>query len=89
MAGKKSRAMGGAIIASAVLAIAACGAPGVTADAYPQQVKLAERVAVDNFHPASGYGQAGVSPIYDGLLRPDPAGGPDVIPDLVDRKSVV
>ena len=26
MAGKKSRAMGGAIIASAVLAIAACGA---------------------------------------------------------------
>lgn len=83
MAGKKSRAMGGAIIASAVLAIAACGAPGVTADAYPQQVKLAERVAVDNFHPASGYGQAGVSPIYDGLLRPDPAGGPDVIPDLV------
>lgn len=65
------------------LSIVAC-APQDERDAdYPARLTLADKDTADNFHPASGYGQTGISPIYDGLLRPDPANGPDSIPDLI------
>ena len=68
------------MIAVGSLALGACG----SADAGDAgTLKLADKDTADDFHPASGYGQAGISPIYDGLLRPDPASGPDRIPDLV------
>lgn len=72
------------VVAVGSLALAACGAGNDGEEGYPSTLKLADKDTADNFHPASGYGQAGVSPIYDGLLRPDPtATGPDRIPDLV------
>lgn len=82
MAGKKNMA-GVAVAVAAALAMAACGDPGQSGEDYPGSLKLADKDTVDNFHPATGYGQTGVSPIYDGLLRPDPVNGPGTIPDLV------
>ncbi|MFD5868578.1 ABC transporter substrate-binding protein [Corynebacterium sp. NPDC060344] len=67
------------VVAVSALALAACG-QGESGDG---PLKLADKDTADNFHPASGYGQTGISPIYDGLLRPDPGAGPDVIPELV------
>lgn len=49
---------------------------------YPERIVLADRDSKDNYHPASGYGQTGISPVYDGLLRPAPTEGPDTIPEL-------
>lgn len=65
--------------------VAACGQgaqKGADGD-YPAKLVLADRDSKDDYHPASGYGQTGVSPVYDGLLRPDPVHGPDKLPALV------
>lgn len=60
----------------ASLALASCGDPSRTSavDEYPTRLVVSEGEGMSNFHPTSGYGQAGVSPIYDGLLRPVPRG---------------
>ncbi|MDH3046531.1 MULTISPECIES: ABC transporter substrate-binding protein [Gordonia] len=46
------------------------------------QIVLAEGQDLGRFNPMLGYGQSGVSPIYDGLLAPA-ADGDDRVPDLV------
>ncbi|MFC3850534.1 ABC transporter substrate-binding protein [Corynebacterium hansenii] len=70
-------------VAVGSLALAACGTGDAGDDGYPTTLKLADKDTADNFHPASGYGQTGISPIYDGLLKPDASAGSDVIPRLV------
>lgn len=85
MVPKKSVGRMLAAVTVPALALAAAGcAPQEGRDAdYPTRLTLADKDTADNFHPASGYGQTGISPVYDGLLRPDPARGPESIPDLV------
>ncbi len=70
---------------AAISLVSACGDPGRVDAGADESVSLTLAAAgpVENFHPAAGYGRAGVSPVYDGLLRPDPVDGGDVIPDLV------
>ncbi|ATD73307.1 ABC transporter substrate-binding protein [Gordonia sp. 1D] len=60
--------------------LAGCGG-GQSAPAS-DQIVLAESQELGLFNPMLGYGQLGVSPIYDGLLVPA-ADGDDRIPDLV------
>lgn len=62
------------ILALVGLTLASCGDPGALAaeDAYPTRLVLSDDHPGSGFHPATGYGQTGVSPIYDGLLRPEP-----------------
>lgn len=66
--------------------VTACGDPGqseASGDSeHPTRLVLADRKAGDGFHPATGYGQTGVSPVYDGLLRPVP-NGPEKVPNFV------
>lgn len=67
-------------------ALVACGDPSRQASGgeghYPTRLILADRQAGDGFHPATGYGQTGVSPVYDGLLRPEPS-SQDKVPNFV------
>lgn len=67
-------------------ALVACGDPSRQASGgegqYPTRLVLADRKAGDGFHPATGYAQTGVSPIYDGLLRPEPSSS-DKVPNFV------
>lgn len=52
----------------------ASGASGTAgADAYPTKLILADQQPVGDFNPVGGYCDAGVCPLYDGLLRPLPA----------------
>lgn len=66
--------------------LASCGDPGNSQaggdSEYPTRLVLADRQAGSGFHPATGYGQTGVSPVYDGLLRPAPS-APDKVPQFV------
>lgn len=54
------------------MALTGCGDPGQTASQgdFPERLVLADRAAGKSYHPATGYGQTGVSPVFDGLLRP-------------------
>lgn len=66
-------------------ALTACGSAdnsGAGDKDYPARIVLADRDSKDNYHPATGYGQTGVSPVYDGLLRPNPKGDAETIPAL-------
>lgn len=73
---------GVSVLLSSVLV--ACGTGQNIADNadYPERMVLADSDNKDNYHPASGYGQAGISPVYDGLLRPSPDDGADRLPVL-------
>lgn len=64
-----------AVLTAASLPLVACGDPSRAAETtdYPTRLVLADADTNVTFHPATGYGQAGVSPIYDGLLRPVPS----------------
>ncbi len=69
------------------LSLTACGQGGSNAGGggahYPTEITLADRDSADDLHPASGYGQTGVSPVYDGLMRPRPVDGDNAIPTIV------
>ncbi|BFN17995.1 ABC transporter substrate-binding protein [Corynebacterium ulcerans] len=83
-----SKRSGAALLSMALAGsvLVACGDPSHKEasgeEGYPSRIVLADREAGDGFHPATGYGQTGVSPVYDGLLRPESA-GPDRIPNFV------
>lgn len=61
-----------ALVTLSSLMMVACGTPDV-AEPYPTRLVLADGDHGSGFHPATGHGLAGVSPVYDGLLRPMPA----------------
>lgn len=71
-----------ATAAALTVGLTACSPAGEDATEAPRRLVLADRDTKDNYHPASGYGQTGVSPVYDGLLRPAPSNGSDVLPVL-------
>lgn len=82
-----------AVLAIAALTLTACGDPGAVAadDSYPTRLVLSDDHSGSGFHPATGYGQAGVSPLFDGLLRPVPTGQgqlPDFAPALAAELPV-
>lgn len=64
------------IVALAALftGVTGCAAPAGNTSEFPTRLVLADEDSSRSFHPATGYGQTGVSPVYDGLLRPVPAG---------------
>ncbi|WP_239581727.1 ABC transporter substrate-binding protein [Gordonia rubripertincta] len=71
------------VVASMLLAGVALGGCALGQDAATsEQIVLAESQDLGQFNPMLGYGQLGVSPIYDGLLAPA-ADGDDRVPDLV------
>ncbi|KAF0968127.1 ABC transporter substrate-binding protein [Gordonia sp. YY1] len=70
-------------VATMLLAGTVLGACAGSEDmATSDQIVLAESQDLDRFNPILGYGQLGVSPIYDGLLAPA-ADGDDRVPDLI------
>ncbi|CAN5642658.1 ABC transporter substrate-binding protein [soil metagenome] len=69
-----------AVTAIATMALAGC-APAPPSDSQ-DQIVLAEAQELGGYNPLVGYGELGVSPIYEGLLRPQSDSDTD-IPDLV------
>lgn len=67
------------LITAVALAAGACSSGGDTAD---DRLVLAESQPLNSFNPLTGYGELGVSPLYDGLYRPD-AGTDAQVPNLV------
>ncbi|MCV7282849.1 ABC transporter substrate-binding protein [Mycolicibacterium flavescens] len=63
----------------AAVVLAGCA---TESSAPSDQIVLAESQDLGAFNPVSGYGEQGVSPLYDGLYRPQ-ADTDDVVPDLV------
>lgn len=66
------------------MALSGCGANAPEA-AETDTVVLADSQPLGQFNPITGYGELGVSPLYDGLLRPlstSDAQLPDLVPAL-------
>jgi len=97
-------AAAGAAVALAVLAsgcamptAGGAGGPGSTAGGglatgAGDRVVLADSAPLGEFNPVSGYGSTGVSPLYEGLLRPDAADDehlPDLVPALAAAEPEV
>ncbi|MEP9392090.1 ABC transporter substrate-binding protein [Gordonia sp. VNQ95] len=77
----------GAAVTVAVV-IAGCSGGSGQAD---DQLVLAEGQELGDFSPMMGYGQLGVSPIYEGLLRPQADSDdrvPDLVPSLADSEPI-
>ncbi|NLD86302.1 MAG: ABC transporter substrate-binding protein, partial [Actinomycetales bacterium] len=51
------------------------------------RVVLADSAPLGEFNPVAGYGSTGVSPLYEGLLRPS-AADDETLPDLVPALAV-
>ncbi|MBS1695290.1 MAG: ABC transporter substrate-binding protein [Actinobacteria bacterium] len=66
--------------ASALVASGCSSAPSTTSQ--NDQLVLADGQELGSYNPVLGYGESGVSPIYEGLFRPE-APADDVVPDLV------
>ncbi|TFV54809.1 ABC transporter substrate-binding protein [Mycobacterium sp. PS03-16] len=79
MTSRTGRARTLAVAAAAVLAAAGCATP--SRSAQPDQIVLADAGELGGFNPVSGYGESGVSPIYESLFRPHSATD-DTVPDL-------
>ncbi len=69
----------GILAATAALLAAGCAGAG---EPPADQIVLAEGYDLGAYNPVNGYGEQGVSPLYEGLLRPA-ADNDDRIPDLV------
>lgn len=71
-------------VAIGLLALTACSSSNAASgnEDYPIRLMLADSGSDTGFHPASGYAQAGVSPIYEALMQPEPTDGPDMLPTL-------
>lgn len=68
------------LTALSTLVLAGCAAP--SSSESPDQIVLAEAQELGSYSPFVSYGELGVSPIYEGLLRPQ-ADSDAEIPDLV------
>ncbi|MCV7285164.1 ABC transporter substrate-binding protein [Mycolicibacterium wolinskyi] len=69
--------------AAAVLVLAGCAT--ASGPGEPDQIVLADGQELGNYNPVSGYGELGVSPLYEGLYRPrstTDAAVPDLVPAL-------
>lgn len=86
-------AAAGAAVALAVLA-SGCAMPaaGGSSSGGGGRVVLADSTPLGEFNPISGYGSTGVSPLYEGLLRPGAADDerlPDLVPALAAAEPEV
>lgn len=77
----RSSMVAAAAFLAAGLSLSACSVPE---EGDPGRLVLAEPASVDELNPVDGYSAAGVSPIYEGLLRPA-ADGDDSLPELEPR----
>ena len=80
-----ARTIGALAFAPTLTLVAGCGDPsrraaGGSGGDLPTRLVLADRESGDGFHPATGYAQTGVSPVYDGLLALVPSGRSDAMP---------
>lgn len=66
------RALVAATCAALVIPLVAsgCSAPSTGGDATPDRLVLADSTDLGEFNPVAGYSATGVSPLYEGLLRP-------------------
>jgi peptide/nickel transport system substrate-binding protein len=73
------------------LVVTGCAAPAPAAgDAH--RIVLADAEELGQFNPVSGYGSTGVSPLYEGLLRPvaaDDTTLPELVPALAAEPPTV
>lgn len=76
-----NRIMRAGVLAAATVTILA-GAACSTSERPADQLVLAEAQPLGDYNPLLGYGNLGVSPIYEGLLAPR-ADSDTVLPDLV------
>lgn len=60
------------VLSAAVMAVAVAGCAGSSIDptALPTRLVLADAAPLGAYNPVNGYGELGVSPLYDGLLAP-------------------
>ena len=71
------------------VALAGCSAPGGSDGdkaSSTNQITLADAEPVGQYYPVAGYGATGVSPVFEGLLRPSAPNDkelPDLAPALV------
>ncbi|MEE2046293.1 ABC transporter substrate-binding protein, partial [Nocardiopsis tropica] len=67
----------------AALALTSCaGPPAAGPSGSPTRIVLADAQPLGGYDPVDGYGELGVSPVFEGLLRPESTGD-DRLPDLV------
>lgn len=76
-----------AMVSSAALAVSGCAIAN-NADTNIDRIVLADGQELGGYNPVAGYGELGVSPIYEGLLRPQ-ADTDTALPDLVPSLSEV
>lgn len=67
-------------VALAVVLLAGCAAP--SDDTAADQIVLSDGYELGGYNPVNGYGETGVSPLYDGLYRPA-ATTDTALPELV------
>lgn len=72
----------GLSVVAVVTALVAAGCATGSGSGPTEQIVLAAGQELGSFNPVNGYGEQGVSPLYDGLYRPQ-ADTDDVVPDLV------
>lgn len=71
-----------ATVALAAIAIAGCTPTEESAADESATLVLADPQPLGEYNPVDGYGELGVSPLYDGLLRPQPTSDEE-LPELV------
>lgn len=70
----------------AAVTVAACAGPAAQEQA--DQLVLADSYQLGGYNPVNGYSESGVSPLYEGLYRPDApsdATVPELVPTLAER----
>lgn len=77
-----TRALLATALVPTLLLTACSGAAETEASGTPTRIVLADAQPVGEFDPVNGYGELGVSPIFEGLLRPESTGD-DALPELV------
>jgi peptide/nickel transport system substrate-binding protein len=73
-------------VAATIVVLAGCAAPSDNGDSS-DQIVLAESYELGGYNPVNGYAESGVSPIYEGLYRPD-AETDTVVPRLAPSLAV-
>lgn len=73
-----------AVVGAIALTLVACSTPSEGRD---DRIVLADGQPLGGYNPVAGYGELGVSPIYEGLLRPQ-SDTDDQLPDLVPSLAI-